>query len=227
MLAGLATLVAGCAVPSAGRASYEPPRVVGSVANTGADADKPAATSSSRHSRRPHPEPHRSSAPTSSAPRTPPTTTTTVPPRIPPAIPTSPAPPRTHRPPATHAPAPHDTAQRPGSKVQSPSASLPEFAVCLNFYQLARKPSADFRSLPTHASQQARTTVARSFSKAHAGMAKVLQRSGLPRRDVVYARGSEVAQAVSGIAQALPTGQGVTDRRLRKAFANLTTACAR
>jgi hypothetical protein len=229
VLAGALTLVSGCAVPAKGQASYEPPRAVGSLSNTGADAKSPSTTPSVRPSTRPSVPPTRSTAvghpPDPSLAR--PTRATTAKPtpgtsRPPAASKHKPAPRRT-QPPAPPGGDAHQQTPRSGP----PNSSLPEFAVCLSFYQLSREPTAEFQRLPTHASLAARTKVAQSFSKAHAGMVRALQHSGLPRRDVVYARGSDVAQVVLTIAKTLPTGRGVSNRPLRTAYRSLTMACAR
>jgi hypothetical protein len=227
-VAVVAVGVSGCAVPTGGRASYEPPQAIGSLTGTGANRERPAQTPSRRRSptRRPTPKrPARTTTPPSTiAPRTPPWTpppTTGTTPPIPPA---------THPPAPRHTGAPHTAGPKKSEAPEgtgTPTASLPEFAVCLSFYQLARTPNREFRSLPRNASLHSRAEVAKSYDDAYHRMMRVLERSGLPRRDVVWVDGNAVAQAMEGMSKELPTGQGVSNRAVRAAFVKLSEACSR
>ncbi len=218
-LFAVSVTASACAVPTGGRASYEPPQAIGSLAGTGANQERPVVTHSPRRSptarsttKRPAP----TTAPsTTDAPRTPPTT------QAPPPPPTTDPPAPRHTEPAhpSTSPAPRSTG--------TPTASLPEFAVCLSFYQLARTPNREFRSLPRDASLHERAEVARSYDDAYHRMMRVLERSGLPRRDVVWVHGNEVAQAMEGMSKELPTGQGVNNHEVRAAFVKLSEACSR
>src|SRR5882757_9550011 len=186
-------LAGGCAAPVGGQASDSQPRVIGSLAGTG--VDRGSATTVAPPTRRKAAPRHTRAKKHRSAP---PVTSSVAPP---PAAPTTP-PPTT--PPASHPAPKHSTAPTKPTHSSSPVASLPEFAMCLSFYQLAREPNAAYRQ-----------------------MSRVLQHAGLPRQDVVRVRGVAVMRAMDAIARALPSGHAVSNRALRQALVELSRVCSR
>jgi|SRR5882757_10056398 len=209
-------LAGGCAAPVGGQASDSQPRVIGSLAGTG--VDRGSATTVAPPTRRKAAPRHTRAKKHRSAP---PVTSSVAPP---PAAPTTP-PPTT--PPASHPAPKHSTAPTKPTHSSSPVASLPEFAMCLSFYQLAREPNAAFRQLPRHASLSSRARVGRSYTSTYRQMSRVLQHAGLPRQDVVRVRGVAVMRAMDAIARALPSGHAVSNRALRQALVELSRVCSR
>jgi hypothetical protein len=189
---------AGCARPVAGQASYQ----VGAAAGAG-DGANGAATSPPTASRSHRPTPKRTRRPAHH----------TAPPTTPPA------------PPQTHSEAPPTPKKKPSQTSDPAAPTLEEFSVCLSLFQISRAPDGAFRSLPRHASMSSRSHVARSYTSAYQRMMKVLKTSGLPPDDVVRLQAMSVASATRAMARALPSGSGVSNRRLRAAFVKLTQLC--
>jgi len=210
-------LIAGCAAPVGGQAADSQPQAIGSLAGTGQGrgtattvAPKPRHKAAPRHTRTAK---HRPAPPATSAAPPPPVAPTT-----PSAAPT--------KQPSSH-PAPRSKHPSAPTHSSSPISSLPEFAMCLSFYQLARAPNAAFRQLPRHASLSSRARVGRTYADSYRRMTRVLQHAGLPRKDVVRLRGVAVIKAMDAIARALPSGHAVSNRALRQALLELSRVCAR